>query len=402
MSNNLVINPHPATPNYSGHFPFRPLRKSIRSSSFRETNISSSLKSASLFPNYPILVPYSRIRSSKNSAIFYLKLIACLFGKSTVGRVEPQLNGFEGEIADKHPKGKPQLNGFEGGFEPDLNGFLNQKQSAATAGRVTKYPKSAEYSKSSKHSKGKPQLNGLEGGFEPDLNGFLNQKQSAATAGMGCRSCQVHASQMPSVFLGLARRYPKGKPQLNRLGGGIESDLNYFFPSQCDLTPRSGIKSKGAFVVDSFRSRTAVSLRFSQAIHSPKLPPLNPSTSLIINHQKINIGFGGGAEGGGGSVGVELESNCSRIAVFMRYPQAVHSSKLPPLNPATEIKIDLQNILTGFGGGARRAEGAFIDINSLFRGLILSCLNLPPLSVRAGRTVQINAARVKHISEWAE
>jgi len=86
----------------------------------------------------------------------------------------------------------------------------------------------------------------------------------------------------------------------------------------------------------------------------------------------------------------------------MRYPQAVHSSKLPPLNPATEIKIDLQNILTGFGGGARRAEGAFIDINSLFRGLILSCLNLPPLSVRAGRTVQINAARVKHISEWAE
>ena len=129
MSYSLVINPHPATLNYSGHFPFRSPRKVIRSSSLRGTNINN--------PQYSI--PYLSCQSM-------------------------------------------------GGFEPDLNGFLNQKQSAATAGRV------------------EPQLNGLEGGIEPDLN--------------------------------------------------------YFFPSQCDLTLRSGIKSKGAFVVDSFRSRNAVSLRF--------------------------------------------------------------------------------------------------------------------------------------------
>jgi hypothetical protein len=73
--------------------------------------------------------------------------------------------------------------------------------------------------------------------------------------------------------------------------------------------------------------------------------------------------------------------------------------ELPPLNPATNIKINHQKIHIGFGGGQ---VGTYIDIDSLFRGLILSCLNLPPLSVRAGRTVQINAARVKHISEWAE
>ena len=66
MSNDLVINPH--------QFPFPFHHKTIRSSSLRGTNISSSPKSASLTPNYPIPVPYSRIRSSKNTAIFYSKL----------------------------------------------------------------------------------------------------------------------------------------------------------------------------------------------------------------------------------------------------------------------------------------------------------------------------------------
>src|ERR1700690_623388 len=36
--------------------------------------------------------------------------------------------------------------------------------------------------------------------------------------------------------------------------GGIEPDLNYFFPTQCDLTPGSGIKSKGEFELDSNRA----------------------------------------------------------------------------------------------------------------------------------------------------
>ena len=39
MSNNLVINPHLATSNYSGQLAIRSLLKGIRSSSFRGTNI---------------------------------------------------------------------------------------------------------------------------------------------------------------------------------------------------------------------------------------------------------------------------------------------------------------------------------------------------------------------------
>ena len=67
--------------------------KDIRSSSLRGTNISSSPKSGSLIPDYPIPIPYSRIRSSQNPAIFYSKL----FGKiriSPEGGIEPDLNGF--------------------------------------------------------------------------------------------------------------------------------------------------------------------------------------------------------------------------------------------------------------------------------------------------------------------
>jgi hypothetical protein len=84
-------------------------------------------------------------------------------------------------------------------------------------------------------------------------------------------------------------KYPKGKPQLNRLEGGFEPDLNYFFPTQCDRVPWSfernsnralpipfreggwGVRSiPGAFELDSFRSRTAVNLRFPQVIHTPR------------------------------------------------------------------------------------------------------------------------------------
>ena len=147
----------------SSLFRYRRLFVPIRSYSLRGTNISSSPKSASLIPYYPIPVPYSHIRSSKNSAIFYSILskmpsvlfgAAVLFGKSTAGRVA------------KYPKGKPHLNGLEGGFEPDLNGFLNQKQSAATT------PQGKGIRSFVTAGRVEPQLNGLEGGFEPDLNGF--------------------------------------------------------------------------------------------------------------------------------------------------------------------------------------------------------------------------------------
>jgi hypothetical protein len=106
MSDKLAINPLPTSPHYSGHLHLRSLHKAIRSSSSRGTNISSSPKSASLIPDYLVPVPHSPIRSSKKSAIFY----SILFVKTQIS--------------------------LEGGFEPDLNGFLNQKQSAPTAGRV--------------------------------------------------------------------------------------------------------------------------------------------------------------------------------------------------------------------------------------------------------------------------
>jgi hypothetical protein len=215
-----------------------------------------------------------------------------------------------------------------------------------------------------------------EGGIEPDLNGFLHQKQSASTAG-------------------------RVEPQLNGFEGGFEPDLNYFFPSQRDLTPESGIKSKGTFDLDlfsqprwssgskmpsvflgtvdaqrpfefdSFRLCDAVTLRFLTLLTNYLI-----TQSLITHYRITNIELSNIASlpdhlsiqslitrflipqsNGFLSqwVGVELESNCSRITVFMRYPQAIHSLKLPPLNPAARIKIDHQNILIGFGGGR---EGA--------------------------------------------
>jgi hypothetical protein len=103
--------------------------------------------------------------------------------------------------------------------------------------------------------------------------------------------------------------------------------LNYFFPTEIIAphyaTPLPfregawGLGPDGAFVPDSFRSRIAVKPRYPQAIHSPKLPPTNPATSIKIDHRKIHTGFGGSrsTRRAVGAVGVELESNCSRTTV---------------------------------------------------------------------------------------
>ena len=72
--------------------------------------IHSASSTSSLFIYRRVFVPFC---SSKR--------IPC---SSTAGRFEPQLNGFYGGIADKHPKGKSQLNGLEEGIEPDLNYFF--------------------------------------------------------------------------------------------------------------------------------------------------------------------------------------------------------------------------------------------------------------------------------------
>jgi len=105
MSDNLFINLQHASLNYSSQLPFVSPRMGIRTSSFLEdaefysrradaecssrrfrvpfpvrhgTNISSSPKSASLIPDYPIPVPYSRIRSSTEMKFFYSKLSKAL------------------------------------------------------------------------------------------------------------------------------------------------------------------------------------------------------------------------------------------------------------------------------------------------------------------------------------
>ncbi len=186
----------------------------------------------------------------------------------------PPMGGF----ADKCPKGKP-----------DLNYFLLQVQSApatlqgvgvrsiSTVGRgcrrcqghalARRYPKSAEYSKSSKHSKGKPQLNGF----------------STSIKGTAYVTHFVKGSEVVS----LSRRQHSREEQVD-LGEAFELDSN--------------------------RSNTAVNQE-KILFQYKNSPPLNPITNKKIDQQKIPLGFGGGAEGGGGSVGVEFESNCSRIAV---------------------------------------------------------------------------------------
>ncbi len=55
-------------------------------------------------------------------------------------------------------------------------------------------------------------------------------------------------------------------------------------------------------------------------------------------------------------VGVEFESNCSRITVNQA-KILFQSQELPPLNPTTNKKIDHQNIFIGFGGGAEGGGG---------------------------------------------
>jgi len=89
-----------------------------------------------------------------------------------------------------------------------------------------KYPKSTEYSeaypvdsKSSKCPKGKSQL-----------IGFLTQKHSIPIAGR----VEPQLNGLPGGF---ADKYPKGAEysKSSRRPKG-KPDLNYFFPSQCDLT----------------------------------------------------------------------------------------------------------------------------------------------------------------------
>ena len=151
------------------------------------------------------------------------------------------------------------------------------------------------------------------GGFEPDLNGFLNQIQSTATAGMVAKYSEAYPVDSPKA----------GKPKLNGSEGGIEPDLNYFFPSQCDHIPwnlecklnRAGLPVNQAKILFQYKN----------------LPPLNPTTNKKIDQQKIPIGFGGGARRAVGAVGVELESNCSRTAVNqakIRLPQTLRSITL--------------------------------------------------------------------------
>ena len=315
MSDKLVINLHPAILNYSGQPPIRSLRKSVHSSSLCGTNISSSSKSGCITLDYPIPVPYSRIRSSKNSAIFYSKLL------------RP-----EGGFADKYPKGKT-----------DLNGFLNQKQSAATAGRVCR--NCQVHILARRYSKSEPQL---EGGFEPDLNYFLTPIANAPTVGVefesNCSRTTVNQAKMrpPQTLCTLK---VEDAECFTRRGGAERflRSINHskiLFQSQ-ELSPLHSTAhlSKLIFCFYPINNEKKV-WRFMQEA-------VNPTTSIKIDHQNIFIGFGGGAEGGGGSGPFVPDSFCVCAAVNMRYPQAIHSPTAPgralPLPPFPWKVFEYQN-----------------------------------------------------------
>jgi hypothetical protein len=99
MSNNLVNIHTSAKFYYHSHPPFTLPNKGIRSSSLRGTNIyklNNSLPYLSCQPMGGFEPDLNYFLNHKQSA-------------ATAGRVEPQLNGF---CNQKHQKGKPQLNGF--------------------------------------------------------------------------------------------------------------------------------------------------------------------------------------------------------------------------------------------------------------------------------------------------
>ena len=88
---------------------------------------------------------------------------------------------------------------------------------------------------------------------------------------------------------------------------------------------------RGAFELDSNRSNTAVN-QAKILFQYQKFPPLNPTTNKKIDQQKILIGFGGGQEGvQRAPVGVEFESNCSRIAV--------NKAKMRPLQTLSTFEV---------------------------------------------------------------
>ena len=73
-----------------------------------------------------------------------------------------------------------------------------------------------------------------------------------------------------------------------------------------------------------------------------ELPTLNPTTNIKIDQQNILIGFGGSQEGvQSAPVGVEFESNCSRTTVNLRFLTSFTDHLIPDyLIP----NIDLSNI----------------------------------------------------------
>jgi len=136
----------------------------------------------------------------------------------------------------------------------------------------------------------------------------IRSRRSCVLQGRRCRvlssarRCRVPFSKMLSVLLSAAPEGIRSSsfrvtnmaslrtsiPYLDKLHeGGIEPHLNGF-----------SILAK-AFELDSNRSNTPV-YQVKILFQYQNLPPLNPTTNKIIDQQKILIGFGGGAEGGGG------------------------------------------------------------------------------------------------------
>jgi len=120
--------------------------------------------------------------------------------------------------------------------------------------------------------------------------------------------------------------------------------------------------SKGVFELDSNRSNTAVN-QAKILFQYQELPPLNPTTNKKIDQQKILIGFGGGQEGvQRAPVGVEFESNCSRIAVNK-------AKKRPPQTLCT-FNVGRYRVSYSASDGIRSSQNLTIFYSKLIMKII--------------------------------
>ena len=116
---------------------------------------------------------------------------------------------------------------------------------------------------------------------------------------------------------------------------------------------------------------------------------VNPITNKKIDQQKIPIGFGGGVEGGGGSVGVELVSNCSRIAV--------NKAKMRPLQTLSTFEVGRCRESYSAPDGIRSYQKSTIFYSKLSKPMCSSRAKMPSALLGMLRKEHSNLIRTVQI-----